>query len=63
MSDFNIDVNLPSHAHDKLEEFYNLFNWSNLIKLDCCFTKAHSSKIDLILTNNLTPFRNQAPPK
>ena len=26
MGDFNIAVNLPSHEHDKLEEFYNLFD-------------------------------------
>ena len=32
MGDFNIDVNLPSHEHDKLEEFCNLFHLSNLIK-------------------------------
>ena len=29
MGDFNIDVNLPSHEHDKLEEFCNLFDLSN----------------------------------
>ena len=32
MRDFNIDVNLPSHEHGKLEEFCNLFHLSNLIK-------------------------------
>ena len=26
MDDFNIDVNLTSHEHDKLEEFCNLFD-------------------------------------
>ena len=52
MGDFNIDVNLPSHEHDKLEEFCNLFDLSNLIKSNTCFTKTHSSKTDFILTNN-----------
>ena len=57
MGDFNIDVNLPSHEHDKLEEFCNLFDLSNLIKSNTCFTKTHSSKIDLILTNNSNSFQ------
>ena len=39
MGDFNIDVNLPSHGHGKLEEFCNLFDLSNLIKSNTCFTK------------------------
>ena len=40
------------HKHDKVEEFCNLINLSNLIKSVICFTKTHSSKIDLILTSN-----------
>ena len=57
MGDFNIDLNLPSHEHDKLEEFCNLFDLSNLIKSNTCFTKTHSSKTDLILTNNSNSFQ------
>ena len=57
MGDFNIDVNLPSHEHEKLGEFCNLFNLSNLIKLDTYFTKTHSSKMELILTNNSKSFQ------
>ena len=57
MGDFNIDINLPSHEHDKLEEFCNLFDLPNSIKLYTCFTKRHSSKIDLILTNNSNSFQ------
>ena len=57
MGDFNIDVNLLSYKHDKLEEFCNLFDLSNLIKSNTCFTKTHSSKIDLILTNNSNSFQ------
>ena len=41
MGDFNIDVNLPSHEHDKSEEFCNLFDLPNLIKSNACFTKRH----------------------
>ena len=50
MDDFNIDVNLPSHEHYKLEGFCNFFDLSNLIKSNICFTKTHSSKIDLTLS-------------
>ena len=50
----NVDV---SYEHDKLEEFCNLFDLSNLIKSNTCFTKTHSSKIDLILTNNSNSFQ------
>ena len=57
MGDFNMDVNLPSHEHGKLEELCNIFNLSNLIKTDTYFTKTHSSKTDLILTNNSNSFQ------
>ena len=57
MGDFNIDVNLLSYEHDKLEEFCNLFDLSNLLKSNTCFTKTHSSKTDLILTNNSNSFQ------
>ena len=57
MGGFNIDINLSSHEHDKLEEFCNLFDLSNLTKSNTCFTKKHNSKIDLILTNNSNSFQ------
>ena len=57
MSDFNIDINLPSHKHGKLEEFFNLFNLSNSIKPDTCFTKTHICKTELVLTNNSNSFQ------
>ena len=57
MGNFNIDGNLPSHEPDKLDEFCNLFDLSNLIKSNTCFTKTHISKIDLILTNNSNSFQ------
>ena len=58
MGGFNIDVNLPSHEHDLLEEFCNLFHLPNL-KKSLVSQQTHSSKTDLILT----PFRNQVPQK
>ena len=56
MGDFNIEVNLPDHEYDKLEEFFHLFDMSNLIKSNTCFTKTHSFK-NLILTNNSNSFQ------
>ena len=63
MSDFNIDINLPSHKHGKLEEFFNLFNLSNSIKPDTCFTKTHICKIELVLTNNSNSFQKSGTTK
>ena len=57
MDDFNIYANLPRHEHDKLEEFCKLFNFSDLIESGTCFTKTHSSKTGLILTNNSNSFK------
>ena len=56
MGGFNIDLNLPSHEHDKLEEFCNLLSLSKLIKSNTCFTKMHRSEIGVILTNHLYSF-------
>ena len=41
-------------GYDKLHEFCDLFNLTNLIKSATCFTKNHKSLIDLFLIN--TPF-------
>ena len=57
MEDFNIEVNLPDHEYDKLEEFFNIFDMSNLRKSNTCFTKTHSFKNDLILRNNSNSFQ------
>ena len=48
MRDFNIDIRQTSPEPHKLEEFCRL---TNIIKSDTCFTKFHSSAIDLFLTN------------
>lgn len=64
MSDFNIEINLPSHEHDKKDQFGNLFNLSNLRKSDTSFIKTLNSKIDLILTNRSNSFQKfKAPQK
>ena len=49
MRDFTIDV--TNGGVDKLDEFCDLFNLTNLITPSTCLTKAHKSTIDLILTN------------
>ena len=51
MGDFNIDMKSKSLVYDKLDEFCNLFDLTNLIKSETCFTKNHESLIDLFLTN------------
>ena len=51
MGDFNIDVTKKGTEFDKLDEFCDLFNLTNLVTSPTCFTKTHKSTIDLILTN------------
>ena len=42
---------------DKLDEFCNLFDLTNLIKTETCCTKNHKSTIDLFLTNRPLSFQ------
>ena len=51
MGDFNIDVRQTSPELHKLDEFCSLFSLTNIIKSDTCFTKFHSSTVDLFLTS------------
>ena len=52
MGDFNIYIKKEnSTACDKLEEFCDTFNLTNLVKLETCFMNNHKSTADLILTN------------
>ena len=53
MGDFNIDVTNRGVEFDKLDEFSDLFNLTNLITSPTCFTKTQKSTIDLILTNKV----------
>ena len=50
MGDFNIDIKCKGVVSNNLSDFYDLFHLNN-IKSDTCFTKTHTSLIDLILTN------------
>ena len=51
MRDIDIDIRQTSSESHKLDEFCSLFSLKNIIKSDTCFTKLHSSTIDLLLTN------------
>ena len=51
MWDFNIGVINKGIEFDKLDEFCDLFNLTNLATSPTCFTKIRKSTIDLILTN------------
>ena len=58
MGDFNIDIKKEnSIAYDKLEEFCDTFNLTNLVKSETCFMNNHKSAIDLILTNKPRSFQ------
>ena len=58
MGDFNIDIKKEnSTAYDKLEEFCDTFNLTNLVKSETCFMNNHKSTIDLILTNKSRSFQ------
>ena len=57
MGDFNIDIKKEnSVAYNKLEEFCDTFNLTNLLKSKTCFMNNHKLTIDLILTNKPRSF-------
>ena len=58
LGDFNIDVKVAGKELDKLEEFCDLFNLTNLIRNETWLTRDHKSAIDLILTNKPKCFQN-----
>ena len=51
MRDFNIDLKINGFDFNKLDQFWDLFNLTNLIKTETRLTKSHKSLIDLFLTN------------
>ena len=59
MGDFNIDINTAGMDIDKLDEFCNLFDLTNLIKTETCCTKNQKSTIDLFLKNRTVFSKNQ----
>ena len=57
MGDFNIDIKGSNSDKDKLENFCDLFNLTNLVPSETCFMKNSKSIIDLILTNKPLNFQ------
>ena len=57
MDDFNIDVNASEPGKDKLDEFWNLFDLTNLVRKVTCCTNNHRSTISFILTNRPDSFQ------
>ena len=57
MGDFNIDLKIKGFGFNKLDQFCELFNLTNLIKTETYFTMSHKSLIDLFLTNKPLSFQ------
>ena len=58
MGNINIDTqNKTDPGFDKLASFCDVFGLSNLVTSKTCFTKNHSSSIDVILTNRPRSFQ------
>ena len=57
MGGFNIVINTAGIDVDKLDEFCNLFDLTNLMKTEICCTKNQKSTIDLFLTNRPLTFQ------
>ena len=59
MGDINIDIHDIHHSgYTKLMSFCDSYGLSNLVKDKTCFTKGHSSSIDVLLTNKPRCFQN-----
>ena len=56
MGDFNIDIKCKGVGLNNLSDFCDLFHLTSIVKSDTCFTKTHTSLIDLILTNKPSSF-------
>ena len=58
MSDLNIGITKEDcSGFDKLEELRDVFNLTNLIISETCYTNNHKSIIDLLFTNKPLPFQ------
>ena len=59
MGHINIDLHNKKYiGYKQFNEFFDIFNLSNLIKEKTCFFKDHESSIDVILTNKPKIFFN-----
>ena len=58
MGDFDIDIDKPdSSPCSQLNNFCDIFDLANMINEKTCFSKNHSSRIDLILSNKPSSFQ------
>ena len=58
MGDFNIDIAKEYLSGiGKLEELRDVFNLTNLIKSETCYTNSHKLTIDLFFTNKPLSFQ------
>ena len=57
MGNFNIDLKIKGFGFNKLDEFCNWFNLTNVIKTETCFIKSHKFLIDLFLINKPLSFQ------
>ena len=64
MGDINIDTHDIQHSgYTKLISFCDIYGLSNLVKDKTCFSKGHSSSIDILHTNKPGFFQNTAFPE
>ena len=59
VGDFNIDLKIKGFGFNKRDKFCDLFNLTNFIKTETCFTKSHKSLINLFLTNKPLSFQKK----
>ena len=57
MGYFNTNINTTGVEFDKLDDFCNLFNLTNLIKIETWCTKSYKSTIELFLINRPMSFQ------
>ena len=57
MGNFNIDINTAGVDVERLDEFCNLLDLTNLMKTETCCTKNRKSTIDLFFTNRPLSFQ------
>ena len=53
MGDFNIDKKCKGVGSNNLSDFCDIFHLTNIVKSDTCFTKTHTSPIDLVTNRHL----------
>ena len=63
MGDFTIDISTAGVDADRLDEFWNLLDLTNLMKTETCCTKNYKWTIDCFWQKELFLFKKSKPPK